>query len=234
MIKRARDSGMSEETVRQEFYVDFTIGNIGAYFTREIANMHNENRVMSHLPVDPSLPLHTAWDLGHTDATAVWFFQVAGRYVHLVHYFQDSDRPMKYYLEYSEKFRKNHGARWGSHFAPHDIDHHHQGYQHVESRLMAARKDGYIFAVTPKVNFADGIEQLRFVLDRVRIDKTQCSLGLRALREYCRKYDQALNKYSDKPAEGWFLHGVDALRYLAVNYLRLFSVPQEPFRYQSA
>jgi len=232
MIEKSRASGMSEETIRQEFYVDFTVGNVGSYFTREVANMHNENRVMNHIPIDSSLPLFSVWDLGASDATALWLFQVAGKYVHLNHYFQESDRPMKYFLDYAERFRQNHGCRWGTHFAPHDIDHHHQGFEHVESRLMAARKAGWIFSVTPKVNFSDGIEQLRFVLDRVRIDKTQCQLGLRALREYSRKYDQALGKYSDKPAEGWFLHGVDALRYLAVNYMRLFAVPTEPFQYK--
>src|SRR5690606_2692511 len=119
MIEKARQGGMSEETIRQEFYVDFTIGNIGAYFTREVANMMNENRIMSSLPVNPSLPLFTSWDLGGTDATAVWFFQIAGKYVHLVHYFQDSDRPMKYYLEYAERYRQNYGCKWGSHFVPH-------------------------------------------------------------------------------------------------------------------
>lgn len=233
MIERARSSGMSEETIRQEFYCDFTVGNIGAYFTREIANMHNENRIMSALPVEPSIPIHTAWDLGGTDATAIWFFQIVGKYVHLIHYMQESDRPMKYFLEYADRWIKNKGCSLGSHFPPYDVDQKHQGFEAVESRLMAARREGWIFSVTPKVNFADGIEQLRYVLDRVRIDKTQCQLGLRALREYCRKFDQAMNKYSDKPAEGWFLHGVDALRYLAINYMRFFNVPQEPFRYQA-
>ena len=107
------------------------------------------------------------------------------------------------------------------------MDQNQQGWEVTESRLMSARKAGYIFAVTPKVNFADGIEQLRFVLDRVRIDKTKCSLGLRAIREYARKFDEANNKYSDKPQENWYLHAVDALRYLTVNYMRFYNVPSE-------
>lgn len=225
MIDRARRMGMSEETIRQEFYCDFEVGNIGAYFTREIGKMNAENRAMKNLPVDPNIPLNTAWDLGHSDATAIWFFQIVGQYVHLVNYYQESDRGMKYFIDYAESFRQSVGCRWGSHYGPHDIDHEHQGWEQVESRLMAARKAGYMFSVTPKVNFADGIEQLRFVLDRIRIDKTRCSLGLRAIREYCRKFDDANNKYSDKPQDGWYLHGVDALRYLAVNYMRFYNVP---------
>ncbi len=231
MIDRARRMGMSAETIRQEFYVDFSVGNIGAYFTREVANATNEGRVVTHLPIDTNLPLHTAWDLGWSDATAIWFFQIAGKYVHLVHYFQDSERPMKFFLDYADSLRLSAGCKWGSHFAPHDIDHTHQGYEYVESRLIAASNAGWHFNVTPKVNFGDGIEQLRFLLDRIRIDKSTCALGWRAVREYARKYDEANNKYSDKPQEGWYLHGVDALRYLAVNYMQLFNVPQEQSTY---
>jgi len=225
MIQRARDMGMSEETIRQEFWCDFNVGNVGAYFTREIAAMNAENRILTNLPCDTSLPIHTAWDLGWSDATAVWFFQVVGKHVHLLHYFQESERPMKYFLDYAESYRQSKGCKFGSHFGPHDIDQQHQGWEVVESRLMSARKAGYIFAVTPKINFADGIEQLRFVLGLVRADKTQCALGLRALREYCRKHDEAKGTYSDKPQDGWYLHGVDALRYLAVNYMRFFLTP---------
>lgn len=234
MIDQARRMGMSEETIRQEFYCDFMVGNVGAYFTREVTKMLNESRVMQRLPVDPRLPLHTVWDLGKSDATAVWFFQVVGDFIHLVHYFQESDRPMKYFLDYAENFRRPYGCKWGSHFGPHDIKQQTQGWESVESRLMAARKAGYIFQVTPKINFADGIEQLRYVLDRVRLDKHQCALGFRALREYARKYDEATGKFSDQPQEGWYLHGVDALRYLAVNYRRLFEVPQQQTAYSAS
>lgn len=233
MIKQARTMGMSEETIRQEFYCDFQVGNVGAYFTREVAAMYDTSRVMASLPVDPNLPLHTAWDLGFSDATALWFFQIVGHHIHLVHYYQESERPMKHFLEYAETFRKTRGAKWGSHFGPHDIDHNHQGWEVTESRLMSARKAGYIFSVTPKINFADGIEQLRFVFDKFRIDKKECHLGFRAVREYSRKYDEANCKYSDKPQDGWYLHAVDALRYLAINYRRFFETPSnEPVKYK--
>ena len=231
MIDRARRMGMSEETIRQEFYVDFEVGNIGAYFTREIALMHNESRVITNLPIDNRYPLHTVWDLGKSDATAIWFFQVIGNFIHLVNYYQESDRPMKYFLEYAEKFRQNFNCKFGEHYGPWDIRHENQGWEHVESRLMSARKAGYFFKVTPKVNFSDGIEQLRFVMGKMRIDKTRCSLGFRALREYSRKYDEVKCVYSDKPQEGWYLHAVDALRYLAINYRRFYETPMSPKQY---
>jgi hypothetical protein len=212
---------------------DFNIGNVGAFFTREMAEIANEGRIVQGLRPDPSYPLHTVFDLGNSDATAFWVFQVVGNYIHLVHYYQESHRPMKFFVDYLEKYRQTHGCRFGHHFMPHDVKQETQGWEVVESRMVAARRAGFFFQVTPKVNFADGIEQLRYVLGRCRFDKDECHLGLRALREYCRTYDEAKGKYSDKPQEGWFLHGVDAMRYLAVNYRRLFETPMSPQAYAS-
>lgn len=206
---------------------DFFVGNVGSYFTREVTKMHDENRIMSDLKPRPDLPLHTAWDLGRSDATAIWFFQIVGNYVHLVHYFQESDRPMSYFVEYAEKYRQNYGCRFGMFFGPHDIKQETQGWEYTESRLKQARAAGYHFQVTPKVNFGDGIEQMRFVMDRMRIDKKECALGLRAIREYSRKYDEVLQKYSHLPVDAWYTHAMDALRYLCVNYRRLFEIPEQ-------
>ena len=234
MITRARLMGMSEETIRQEFECDFNVGNVGAFFTREMSEIVAEGRIVKNLGVDPNYPLHTVHDLGATDAHALWIFQCVGNYIHLVHYYQESHRPMKFFVDYCEKFRQAHGCRFGQHFMPHDVKNETQGWEVVESRLTAARRAGFFFQVTPKVNFADGIEQLRYVLGRCRFDKDQCSLGIRALREYCRSYDEIKGTYSAKPQEGWFLHAVDAIRYLAVNYRRLFETPHSPVGYSTS
>jgi hypothetical protein len=39
------------------------------------------------------------WDLGGTDATAGWLFQVDGQYVNLLGILHDSGQGLKYYLE---------------------------------------------------------------------------------------------------------------------------------------
>lgn len=82
-IQRAKDLGMSEELIRQEFYVDFEVGNLGAYYTREISDMEREGRICT-LKADTSLPLHSVWDLGGTDATAGFLYQVVGKYIHIL------------------------------------------------------------------------------------------------------------------------------------------------------
>ena len=230
-IADAKARGMSEEMIRQEFYCDFEVGNLGAYFTREIGDMDREGRITNLMP-NPNLPLHTAWDLGGTDATAGWLFQIEGNFINLLHILHDSGEGLKFYLDKAEQIRKSLNCQWGHHFMPHDVAQGHQGWESTESRLMTARKHGWHFMVTPKVNLEDGIEAMRFVLPKIRIDKNNCAIGLRALREYQREYDDQRACYKAKPLDNWTTHIVDAFRYLSLNYKRLFSAPLPPSKYE--
>ena len=229
-IKRAKDLGMSEELIRQEFYVDFEVGNLGSYYTREMADMDREGRICNLRP-DPRLKLHSIWDLGGTDATAGILFQVTGQYIHILYLLHDTGKGFKHYLELAERVRQSMGLQWGHHFGPHDIDQKHQGWESTESRLMAARRHGWIFQIVPKVNVEDGIEAVRYMFPRLRIDKINCSLLIRALREYQREWDEVKGRYDPKPLDNWAIHIADSIRYLGVQYKRLYDFPQAPHTY---
>lgn len=231
-IKSAIERGMSEEMVRQEFFVDFQVGNMGAYYTREMGDMDREGRVCPLKP-DPSLPLHSVWDLGGTDATAGILFQIMGKFIHIVMIFHDTGYGLKYYLDQAEKYRRSIGCMWGTHWMPHDVKQEHQGWEQVESRITMARKHGWQLMTVPRVNFEDGIEAARYMFPRVRIDKHNCQILLRALREYQRQYKEAQGVYSKKPLENWAVHIADAFRYLAVQYRRLYDVPMAPRTYET-
>jgi phage terminase large subunit len=116
---------------------------------------------------------------------------------------------------------------------PHDVKQEHQGWEHTESRIMQARKHGWQLQVVPKVNFEDGIEAVRYMFPRLRIDKVNCQLLLRALREYQRLYKEQTGSYSKHPLDNWATHIADAVRYLALNYRRLYDIPQAPVKYTS-
>jgi len=45
---------------------------LGAYFSKEIAEAEPKGRFTS-IDVSPDIPVHTAWDLGIGDSTAIWF-----------------------------------------------------------------------------------------------------------------------------------------------------------------
>ncbi len=230
-IEDARRRGMSDEMIRQEFYVDFDVGNLGSYFTREMADLEREGRI-AIIPPNPNLPLHSVWDLGGTDATAGWLFQVDGQYINLLAILHDSGQGLKYYLDLAEKTRQQMGLQWGNHFMPHDVKQGHQGWESTESRINMARKHGWHFQVTQRVNFEDGIESLRYIFPKLRIHKVNCQIGIRAMREYQREYDEVKACYKPKPLDNWATHIVDALRYLGVNYRRLYDIPMPTRTYE--
>lgn len=231
-VEDARQRGMSEEMIQQELYVSFDCGNVGSYYSKELGDMDKDGRICALTP-DPGLPLHSCWDLGSVDSTAGLLYQVVGKYVHVLYLLHDTGKGLKHYLDEAEKYRESTGCGWGHHWMPHDVSQRHQGWEHTESRLMQARKYGWIFQMVPKVNFDDGIEATRYALDRIRIDKNNCHLAIRALREYQRVWDEELACYSPKPLQNWATHIADAFRYLAVNYKRLYQVHVPVNRYGS-
>ena len=99
---------------------------------------------------------------------------------------------------------------------------------------MMARQHGWHFNVVPKVNFDDGIESVRYMFPRIRIDKANCSLAIRALREYQRSYDELKARFEPKPLDNWAIHIADAFRYLGVQYKRLYAVPQAQTFYSTS
>ena len=230
-IDAARKMGMSEEMVRQEWYVDFDVGNVGSYFTREMGDMEREGRI---LPIKPNihLPVHTVFDLGGTDATAGWLFQVDGEYINLLALLHDTGKGLKFYLEWAERLRQQWGCYWGTHFGPFDIAQRHQSWEQAESRLMLARKAGWHFQVTPKLSIEDGIEAMRYIFPKLKVNSQDSSLGVRAMREYRREYDEVNACFKPKPLHNWSSNIMDALRYLAINYRRLYDVPSPSRTYQ--
>jgi hypothetical protein len=57
---------------------------------------------------------------------------------------------------------------------------------------------------------------------------------VRALREYQREYDEVKARFDQKPLDNWAIHIADAFRYLAVQYKRLYDIPQEPSTYRTS
>lgn len=232
-IKDIRARGMSEELIAQEFYCSFDSGNMGSYFTRETSDMDREGRICL-LKANPNLPLHSCWDLGASDQTVGWLYQLEGRYINIIGCVHSSGQGLKFYLDLADALRKEWGCNWGNHWMPHDVNQKNQNWELAESRLMLARKAGWFFQVTPKLSVDDGIEALRFIFPLIKIDRVKCAVGIRAMREYRREYDELGACFKQKPVHDWTSNFMDALRYLAVNYRRLYDVPQSPVTYTTS
>ncbi|GAB7023768.1 hypothetical protein JCM12178A_23260 [Salidesulfovibrio brasiliensis] len=203
---------MSPEEYEQEFECSFTAAIRGAYFGGLMADTERDGRIGA-VPVDPVMPVHTAWDLGMSDSTAIWFVQAGpGGEFRAVDYYEATGQGLDHYA----KVLDGKGYKYGRHIAPHDIRVRELGTG--RSRLETALKLGIRFDICPNIPVQDGINAVRQVLPRFRFDAARCEAGIDALRHYRREFNERVGDFTPRPVHDWTSHAVDAFRYFAVGF----------------
>lgn len=200
---------MSADEYAQEFECSFQAAVAGAYYAALVEQAEAEGRI-GNVPYDPRLPVHTAWDLGIDDATAIWFCQQAGPEIRIVDYYESSGVGLDHYARVLQERR----YLYGDHMLPQDAQVRELGTGRSRIETLAglgiAARPGRAFAVE------DGINAVRLLLPRCWFDATRCARGLEALRQYRRDFDEKLQSFRARPVHDWASHAADAFRYLAV------------------
>ena len=161
----------------------------------------------------PEVPVHTAWDLGYRDDTAIWFYQVIRGEIHVIDYYAVSGANI------SELAAVVTGKpyKYGKHYLPHD----------ARAKTLAASGKSVIeqmaehlginnMAIVPDLGVQDGIQAVRMMLPYTWFDEDRCSEGIEALRQYQREYDEDKKAFRQTPRHDWCSHPADAMRMLAV------------------
>src|SRR6185312_3106327 len=225
-IEQERKNGKSEETIAQEYYCSFESGNVGAYYTRELAQAEYEQRIVD-FEININLPVHTSWDIGVGDNTSICLFQQDGKYIRYVGYIEGNNKGFPEYVAELEQLKYSLGIkRWGYHFGPHDLR-VREWANSARSRLQVAAELGWHFLIVPNVSVQDRIEAGRALLRDCIFHKVHCRHLLRCLREAMREYDELLKTFKDKPLHNWALHGFDAFTYGAVAWRENFARPEQ-------
>jgi phage terminase large subunit len=200
---------MSEEEYMQEFECSFDAAIRGAYYAREIAAADAAGRI-GRAAYDPRLPVHTAWDLGVGDATAIWFCQLAGREIRLIDYYESSGAGLDHYA----KLLQGRGYVYGEHILPHDARVQELGSGKTRVETLTAL--GFRPRMLEAHKLDDGINAARLLLPRCWFDVGTCARGLEALRHYRCEWDPRRQAFRAQPRHDWASHGADAFRYLAM------------------
>lgn len=201
------------EEYEAEFECSFAAGTRGSFYGRDLEEAENENRIRA-VPHDPKLPCFTAWDLGFDDATAIWVYQVAGKEVRFIDYYENTNQPLGHYVNWI----KNRPARfsWGHHYLPHDAEVHELGSG--ESRLETLRALGLQnSSIVGRQSIADGINAVHNIMPRAWFDKEKCERGLKALKNYRREWDEERKVLKSVPLHDWSSDASDAMRYAALS-----------------
>lgn len=208
----AAKAQISEDQYLQEYECSFEAAILGAYYGTDLRQAELDGRI-TNVPYDPHLPVHTAWDLGYRDDTAIWWYQVIRNEIHLIDFFAISGAN----IEEIAKIIKEKPYKYGKHNLPHD----------ARAKTLAAQGKSVIeqlaehlginnLAIVPDLGVQDGIQAVRQCLPMCWFDKTKCAEGIEALRQYQREYDEDKKAFRSSPRHDWTSHPSDAFRMMAV------------------
>ncbi len=190
----------------------------GAYYAKQFRWLYTNKRICK-LPDNSHLPVHTFWDIGVGDSTAIWFVREVGEEFHIIDYYENSGEGLRHYM----KVLKDRGYMYGDHWGPHDIENREFGSD-AKSRKELAREgyeiDGQIYSMTfkvvPKTGVDTGIESVREILPKCVFDDEKCAEGITHLESYRKEWDDKRGCWKDKPFHDATSHGSDGFRYFAV------------------
>jgi phage terminase large subunit len=230
-IARLRQE-MSEEEFAQELCCSFEAPNSGSYYGKLMQQAEDEGRI-GNVPHEPTLRVWTSWDLGIDDSTAIWFLQTTrGGEWRLIDYLEGSGEGLEYYA----RLLQQRGYAYERHLLPHDAEVRELGSG--RSRIETLHGLGVRpTRVLGQHNVADGINAVRMALPRCWFDAARCALGIRALRNYRREWNENAQTWRSTPVHDHASHGSDSFRYLCLgvreNDRRPMAEPQWASQYET-
>lgn len=211
-VDEERRAGMSEAMIEQEFYCSFSGIVDGSYYGKQIQKAREENRI-TRIPHEPTLPVYTAWDLGVSDDTAIWFYQKVGLEFRILKYYENRGVGIEHYANYL----KEQPYVYAEHQMPHDA-----GHQQMATGKSIAKQlqmlTGTKCTPSPREQALSdevGIQAVRDLLPKCWFDYEGCKDGLKKLELYRRQYDEKREVFKDKPLHDFCSHAADSFRELS-------------------
>lgn len=215
---------MTEEQYLQEFECSFEASILGAFYGKEIYLAEQQGRIKD-FDYDPNFKVSTAWDLGWSDDTSIWFYQVVAGEIRIIDYLFNSGEDINYYS--GELLKKPY--KYNIHWLPHDAKAKTlaSGGKSIQEQLSANLGWGNI-RIVPDLSLMDGIQAARLMMPRCWFNLKNCEEGIEALKQYQREWDEQRKCFKDKPKHDWTSHPADAFRYLALSWQEEFKTESRP------
>lgn len=176
----------------------------------------------------------TAWDLGRSDSTGIWFWRYRrDRSVDILDHYESAGEGLSHYFAVVD----GKGYSYAGHWLPHDARAKTLATQRSVMEQCAERWPGKV-GIVPQLSIADGIAAARWLLEQPGTQiHERCGTsgrlehsGLDALREWRFEWDENEQVFSTNPLHNWASHSADAFRYLAlvVKHSERFTRPEPP------
>lgn len=179
---------------------------VGAIYRHEIEALYADGRICP-VTYDPTLPVHTVWDLGWNDAMTIIMVQRGPQDIRILDYIEDSNRTLDWYVAQLEK----RPYRWGTDYLPHDgRTRNFQTGKSTQEILASMNRKVFVQSAT---SIEEGIKAARLVFPRCYFDKNKTARLVECLKRYKRDIHTKTGEPM-APLHDEFSHGADSFRYL--------------------
>jgi phage terminase large subunit len=196
----------------------------GAIYRKQLLKAKEDGRVC-RIPVESGVEVHTFWDLGRNDSTAIWFAQCIGREHRFIDYYENRGEDLDHYA----RVIKQKDYLYGTHYLPHDAKVTDLSAKKSRKRIL---EDGGVRPahIVPRIDaIENGIAITRQAFARCWFDEVRCERGLEALSNYQYTYDEEKDTFRKVPLHNWASNGADAFRQYAQGFKE--STPREEIRF---
>lgn len=215
------DVGLAQ--FEQEYLCSWNSSILGAFYAREMAQVRQQGRIKAFEPL-PGVPVHTAWDIGVRDDTSIWWFQVIGGRPWILDCYRNSGAGVDHYAEIC------HEKPWmrGIDYVPHDAKITEWGTGRTRTEQMIKHKLNP--ELVPNLSKMDGIQAARTTLQTAIFHPRCEEIGLSALEQYRREWDDEKKTFRASEVRDWTTHLADAWRYLSIAWRQApaYSAPIGP------
>lgn len=246
-MEEERAEGMPEDLIKQEYLCDWEAAVVGSIWADLIGKTEKAGRAGIEFE-HPRDGVFCSYDLGFTDATAIWFWRLnANGGLDFIDHYESHGQPLSHYFDVVEKRFPDRrekvfdaqGRDTGreieicgvvKHWLPHDAAAHTLATGSSVEDQFRTRFRGAV-AIGPSLSLLDGIQAARWLLEQPCRFHARCGEGVEALRSYHYEWDDDTKTYSRKPEHDWSSHTADAFRYAALvakHVMRISAKPPPP------
>lgn len=183
----------------------------GAIYAEELKQTLLDKR-RGKVPYDPTKPVYTFWDLGHSDKTAIWFIQRVGMMYNVINYYENRLKKLPHYLEYMQGL----GYNYGTCYMPHDADNETLAARSIANQ---ARAKGFkVIVVNRPARKVVGINAARTIFELCNFDEENTKDGWQCLSRYAYKVNEETGNFSKEPEHDTpWSHGADGWQTFALS-----------------
>jgi len=190
----------------------FESANEGLYYGQQLAKVRSDGRICD-VPYSEYSLVHTAWDIGLDDFTAIKFLKLNPEdIIQIIDYYENNREDPKHYVDWLN----SRSYSFGTHILPHDAAARDAASMVCYAEVLRPILSGHIVVLTTQeCSKLAGIQMVRTILSRCVFDEKNCSHGIKRLEAYRKEWNDKLGCFRSSPVHDDSSHASDAFRYLA-------------------